>query len=166
MANPRSFVLELAENCLCQPCKKKLEKVKKIDGVDSLSIDEETRQMTISGNVDPQKVIRYLEKHHKQAKLVPEEIPPKRNNHYVPIIVLPRPVIVQEFNDQNLVAQVRELAENVEGLEQVEITYRKNVKVTINGKNKDEGDCYGGHGTGTSFGGRRPHGKDIIPRYW
>lgn len=138
MAYPKSFVLELAENCQCQCCKEKLEKVKKIDGVHSLSIDAKTGQMTISGNVDPQKVIRYLEKHNKQAKLVPEEIPPKRYHHNVPIIVLPQPVIVQEFNDQNLVAQVRELAENVKGLEQVEITHTKNVKVTINGKNKDE----------------------------
>ncbi|XP_058197309.1 heavy metal-associated isoprenylated plant protein 3-like [Rhododendron vialii] len=110
----------------------KLEKVEKIDGVHSLSIDLKTGQMTISGTVDPQKVIRYLEKHHKQAKLVPEEIPPKRNNQW-------------EF-------------------EQLEIiTYRK---VTINGKNKDEGDCSSGHGTGTSFSGWRPHGKDIIPRHW
>lgn len=136
MANPKSFVLELAENCQCQRCKEKLEKVKKIDGVHSLSIDAKT--MTISGTVDPQKVIRYLEKHNKQAKLIPKEIPPKRDNHNVQIFVLPQPVIVQEFNDQNLVAQVRELAENVKGLEQVEISYTKNVKVTINGKNKDE----------------------------
>ncbi|KAF7120348.1 hypothetical protein RHSIM_Rhsim13G0023100 [Rhododendron simsii] len=251
IAYPKSFVLDrLAKNCQCQCCNEKLEKVKKIDGVHSLSIDVKKGQMTISGTVDPQKVIGYLEKHNKQAKLVPE-----RNNHNVQIIVLPQPVIVQEFNDQNLVAQVRELAKNVKGLEQLEITYTKNVKLTTNGKNKDEenlekvkkidgvhslsidpktwkmtiwgtvdpqkvikylekhnkqaklvpeeippkrnnqyweleqveitytkytenvkvtinrknkdeGDCCDGQDTGTSSGGRRPHGKDIIPRHW
>ncbi|KAI8522860.1 hypothetical protein RHMOL_Rhmol13G0029700 [Rhododendron molle] len=164
MANPKRFVLKLANYCPCDGCDKTLKKLQEIDGVRSTHIDAKTGELTISGPVDPQKVIRFLEEKGKKAKLVTAEIRPKRNNSgnvqiiTLPAASMPQPV-VYEFK----------------GLKQLDLTYSKKVKVKFNGKNIDEvttrsdtrikmvmkDDRYRGRGTGTSFGG--PHLESANP---
>lgn len=71
----RTFVLKLNLHCgNCQGCVDKVKKlVKKIQGVDSIKIEEEGKA-TISGNVDPHRVIKELEKDKKiRAELWGEE---------------------------------------------------------------------------------------------
>ncbi|KAG5514415.1 hypothetical protein RHGRI_035737 [Rhododendron griersonianum] len=163
--DPESFVLKLANYCECDGCHKTLKKLLELDGVHSTLIDAKTGELTVSGPVDPQKVIKFLEKKGKKAKLVMEEIQPKRNNYCnvqiitLPAASMPQPVVVQEFK----------------GLKQLEVTYSMNVKVTFNGKNIDEvstqsdtrikmvmdDDRYRGRGTGTSF--RGPHLESATP---
>ncbi|KAE9460597.1 hypothetical protein C3L33_07489, partial [Rhododendron williamsianum] len=163
--NQKRFVLKLANYCECDGCHKTLKKLLEIDGVHSTLIDAKTGELTVSGPVDPEKVIRFLEKKGKKAKLVTEEIQPKRNNHRnaqiitLPAASMPQPVVVQGFK----------------GLKQLEVTYSKNVKVKFNGKNIDEvstrsntrikmvmdDDRKRGRGTGTSF--RGPHLESATP---
>ncbi|XP_058204309.1 uncharacterized protein LOC131318504 [Rhododendron vialii] len=72
----RTFVLKLKLHCAyCEGCVGKVKKlVKTIQGVDSIKIEEEGKA-TISGNVDPHRVIKELEKHEKirSAELWGEE---------------------------------------------------------------------------------------------
>ncbi|KAI8522858.1 hypothetical protein RHMOL_Rhmol13G0029500 [Rhododendron molle] len=163
--DPDSFVLKLANYCECDGCHRTLKKLLELDGVHSTVIDAKTGELTVSGPVDPQKVIKFLEKKGKKSKLVTEEIQPKRNNRgnaqiiILPAASMPQPVVVQKFK----------------GLKQLEVTYSKNVKVTFNGKNIDEvstqsdtrikmvmdDDRYRERGTGTSFGG--PHLESATP---
>ncbi|KAF7119309.1 hypothetical protein RHSIM_Rhsim13G0022900 [Rhododendron simsii] len=69
----KSFVLKLANYCECDGCNKTMKKLREIDGVDSAPIDPKTGKLTVSGPVDPQKVIRFLEERGKEAELVTEE---------------------------------------------------------------------------------------------
>ncbi|KAF7121094.1 hypothetical protein RHSIM_Rhsim13G0023000 [Rhododendron simsii] len=162
--NQKRFVLKLANYCECDGCHRTLKKLLEIDGVHSTLIDAKTGELTVLGPVDPQKVIKFLEKKGKKAKLVTEEIQPKSNNSgnaqiiTLPAASMPQPVVVQKFK----------------GLKQLEVTYSKNVKVTFNGKNIDEvstqsdtrikmvmDDDEHRCGTGTSF--RGPHLESATP---
>ncbi|KAF7120445.1 hypothetical protein RHSIM_Rhsim13G0023700 [Rhododendron simsii] len=93
----RTFDLKL--NLHCKNCANDVKKiVRKIKGVDSIDIDKdlELGKATISGNVDPQTVIKKLKDAKKHAKLLgkeeEEERPPKSNHPEMHNVLQQNPV--------------------------------------------------------------------------
>lgn len=102
---PRTFVLKLNLHCYCQGCVTRVKKlVLKIQGVDSIKIEGEEAMATISGNVDPHRVIKELEKDKTSAQLLgeEEESPPQVNKQDNQIVV--RQNSVRKILDQRKVA--------------------------------------------------------------
>lgn len=91
----RTFELKL--NLHCKNCANDVKKiVLKIEGVDSVDIDRdlELGKATISGNVNPQTIIKKLKDHNKHAELVGkvEESPAMINHLEMQIVLQPNPV--------------------------------------------------------------------------
>ncbi|XAR72021.1 hypothetical protein NMG60_11018509 [Bertholletia excelsa] len=123
MVAPRTFSLKLG--ICCRGCERKLRRLlQKIPGVHSAAIDADQGKITISGTADPERVIGEIEnKYNRKAVLGPKKAP----------------MAVQEFDDHDLVAQIQQLSGASRGLNHVEVTYSKTVKVVFNGdKNKVE----------------------------
>ncbi|KAI8522856.1 hypothetical protein RHMOL_Rhmol13G0029300 [Rhododendron molle] len=97
----RTFDLKL--NLHCQNCANGVRKiVLKIEGVVSIDIDKdlELGKATISGNVDPQTVIKKLKGANKHAELwrkeEEEESPPKINHQEMQIVLQQNPVRIDQ----------------------------------------------------------------------
>ncbi|XAR52570.1 hypothetical protein NMG60_11020713 [Bertholletia excelsa] len=76
---PQTLVLRV--NIHCNGCKQKVRKVlKKIDGVDAISIDVDQGKVCVVGHVDPAILIRKLEKSGKHAELWGAQKAPNLNH--------------------------------------------------------------------------------------
>ncbi|KAL6548258.1 hypothetical protein OROGR_008679 [Orobanche gracilis] len=68
----QTWVLKVSIHC--QGCKKKVKKVlQTIDGVYTIDIDSQQQKVTVTGNIDPQTLIKKLVKSGKHAELFPEK---------------------------------------------------------------------------------------------
>ncbi|KAJ6413941.1 hypothetical protein OIU84_006696 [Salix udensis] len=66
----QTHTLKVNIDCHCDGCKKKIKKMlKKIEGVYSTTIDAEHGKVTVTGDVDPAKLIKQFEKSGKHAEL-------------------------------------------------------------------------------------------------
>ncbi|KAF2285924.1 hypothetical protein GH714_008976 [Hevea brasiliensis] len=66
----QTCVLKVNIQCHCDGCKKKIRKLlQKVDGVYNATINAEQGKVTVTGNVDPAKLIKKLEKSGKHAEL-------------------------------------------------------------------------------------------------
>ncbi|KAF9681616.1 hypothetical protein SADUNF_Sadunf05G0020400 [Salix dunnii] len=66
----QTHTLKVNIDCHCDGCKKKIKKMlRKIEGVYSTTIDAEHGKVTVTGNVDPAKLIKQFEKSGKHAEL-------------------------------------------------------------------------------------------------
>ncbi|KAJ6305847.1 hypothetical protein OIU78_021217 [Salix suchowensis] len=66
----QTHTLKVNIDCHCDGCKKKIKKMlKKIEGVYSTKIDAEHGKVTVTGDVDPAKLIKQFEKSGKHAEL-------------------------------------------------------------------------------------------------
>ncbi|XP_076943319.1 uncharacterized protein LOC143613520 [Bidens hawaiensis] len=66
----QTCVLKLNTQCACDGCKQKIKKLlSKVDGVYKTSIDLEQGKITVSGNVDPNALVKKLNKSGKHAEL-------------------------------------------------------------------------------------------------
>ncbi|KAK2979470.1 hypothetical protein RJ640_001354 [Escallonia rubra] len=126
----KSFALAVSIHC--NNCEKDMKKwLEKIPGVDSVSLDAAQGKVTISGTVDPQFVIKTLGKHKRKAKLLWEKSLPTNKADDMQIVIQKKPPV--GMRDQNMVMQLQQLSQ-IEGLENVEVTYTKRVKLTFKGQ--------------------------------
>lgn len=66
----QTHTLKVNIDCHCDGCKKKIKKMlQKIEGVYTTAINAEQGKVTVTGNVDPAKLIKQLEKSGKHAEL-------------------------------------------------------------------------------------------------
>lgn len=78
--NFQTWVLKVSIHC--EGCKKKVKKVlQNIEGVYMTEIDSEQHKVTVTGNVDAQRLIKKLLKSGKQAELWPELTNPQQNEN-------------------------------------------------------------------------------------
>ncbi|CAL5363643.1 unnamed protein product [Camellia sinensis] len=165
MAAPKTFVLKLTKQCQCQGCQRKLKNLlQKIDGVHLTSIDPNQGMVTITGTVGPQRVIKKLEKQYKTAVLLFLEQSPQMDNQHnnnMQITVQPQSQkpVVEEFDDQNLVAQMHQFG-RIRGLKHVEVTYSKTTKFTFNDNKNDE---HGGGVYNLYSSGNFPPPREPLP---
>ncbi|CAL5322490.1 unnamed protein product [Camellia sinensis] len=168
MAATKTFVLKLTMQCQCQGCQRKLKNLlQKIDGVHSTSIDPNQGMVTITGTVDPQRVVNNLEKQYRTEVLLFSEQSPQMDNQHnnkKQITVQPQSQkpVVEEFDDQNLVAQMHQFG-GIRGLKHAEVTYSKTTKFTFN-DNKDDELQHGGGVNNLYSSGSFPPPPELPPQ--
>ncbi|KAJ6762779.1 HEAVY METAL-ASSOCIATED ISOPRENYLATED PLANT PROTEIN 33-RELATED [Salix purpurea] len=66
----QTHILKVNIECHCDGCKKKIKKMlQKIEGVYTTTVNAEQGKVTVTGNVDPAKLVKKLEKSGKHAEL-------------------------------------------------------------------------------------------------
>lgn len=143
----KTFVLKA--NIHCSGCEKKMKKLlQRVTGVHSISIDADQSKITISGTIDPQTVVKFLEDNSKvKSELLWEPTKEKNNLQIIDQQQLHENTYYGIDHDKDFVEQLQQISE-IRGVKSVELT-RDKLKLTFK-EHIDDNNCKDRHVHGTN----------------
>ncbi|WOG93912.1 hypothetical protein DCAR_0313200 [Daucus carota subsp. sativus] len=158
MVAAKTFVLKT--NIHCSGCEKKIKKLlQDIGGVHRISIDAAQGEIKISGTIDPQTLLKLLQKNGKKSELVWEPLIDQKD---LKIMRRPKSPVnkYHGIHDEDVVSRLQKLSE-IKGLKSVELT-RDGVKITFK---EDYENGQGFSGKSEACSARKSPGKAMHERY-
>lgn len=159
MVAAQTFVLKT--NIHCSGCEKKIKKLlQDIGGVHRISIDAVRGKVEISGTIDPQIVLKLLEKNGKKSELVWE---PMIDEKEAKITRRTKSAAVNKYygiHDKDLVSELRKLSE-IKGVKSIEVN-RDGLKISFKENNENEQEF---NGKSETCSARKSPGKAMHKKY-
>lgn len=159
MVAAQTFVLKT--NIHCSGCEKKIKKLlQDIGGVHRISIDAMRGKIEISATIDPQIVLKLLEKNGKKSELVWER--PMVGEKDLKSIGRTKSPVNNYYgiHDKDVVSELQRLSE-LKGLKSIEVN-RDGIKINFKENNENEQEFSGKNGTCSA---RKSHGEAMHKKY-
>ncbi|KAI5670699.1 hypothetical protein M9H77_11063 [Catharanthus roseus] len=139
LVSPSTLILKLKLHCT--RCEKKLKSLLlNVQGVQSVVIDSKQGTVMIKGTVDPDTIITMLGIVGRKAEVLLDN---NNNNNDQNFQIIERSKVVDHhhFNDPYIVNQLQQLSGGIKGLKNIEVTYSKTIRLTLEGHQiNDSGD--------------------------
>lgn len=129
LVSPNAFALKLKIHC--KICEKKLRNMLlKIQGVQSVQIDEKLGNLVISGTVDPTTILTMLEKLGRKAELIWEQGQP------INVQTITQSKVINSLNDSDIITRQLEQLSRIPGLQTMEVI--TTIRLTIQGESRND----------------------------
>ncbi|KAK4716682.1 hypothetical protein R3W88_015020 [Solanum pinnatisectum] len=129
LVSPNTFALKLKIHC--KNCEKKLRNMLlKIQGVQSVQIDEKLGNLVISGTVDPTTILTMLEKLGRKAELIWEQGQP------INVQTITQSKVINSLNDSDIITRQLEQLSRIPALQTMEVI--TTIRLTIQGESRND----------------------------